>query len=72
MKSDDHDESKEKIMMVSKGKGKYFAHSLTFTESEEDSEEEHTLFDKKRVGNGNGTVNGALNGSVKMHKTHAM
>ena len=52
--------------------GKYFAHSLTLSESEEDSEEENTLFDKKRLGNGNGPLNGNANGSVKLYKTHAM
>ena len=52
--------------------GKYFAHNLTFSESEEDSEEENTLFDKKRLGNGNGPSNGSANGSVKLYKTHAM
>eukprot|EP00112_Aurelia_sp_Birch-Aquarium-sp1_P020995 Seg554.6 transcript_id=Seg554.6/GoldUCD/mRNA.D3Y31 product="Dyslexia-associated protein KIAA0319-like protein" protein_id=Seg554.6/GoldUCD/D3Y31 len=72
IKSEDNDESKEEIMMISKGNGKYFAHSLTFTESDEDSEEENTLFDKKRVGNGNGPLNGNANGSVKLYKTHAM
>jgi len=72
LKSEDHDESKEEIMMISKGNGKYFAHSLTLSESEEDSEEENTLFDKKRLGNGNGPLNGNANGSVKLYKTHAM
>ena len=68
--SDIRDVSYEKYLFDSIS-GKYFAHSLTFTESE-DSEEERTVFDKKRLGNGNGSINGSINGSVKMYKSHAM
>ena len=52
---------------------KYFAHSLTFTESDDDSDNESTVFDKKRLGNGsiNGH-NGSANGKVPRYKSSQM
>ena len=59
---------------------KFAANSLTFTESDEDSEEETTVFDKKRVNghtrlngvaNGHARLNGSINGKTK-YRDHAM
>ena len=44
--------------------------SLTFTESDDDSDDDKTVFDKKFV-NGKTRMNGTINGKVK-YKDHAM
>ena len=44
--------------------------SLTFTESDDDSDDDNTVFDKKFV-NGKTRMNGNVNGKVK-YKDHAM
>lgn len=50
---------------------KFSANSLTFTESDEDSEEETTVFDKNRLVNGHARLNGSANGKLK-YRDHAM
>lgn len=58
-------ETKEEILLIPKGmKAKFSANSLTFTESDEDSEQETTVFDKKKLVNGHVRMNGTANGSV--------
>lgn len=41
--------------------GKFNANSLTYTESDDDSEHETTVFDKKSIMNGGGKLNGNAN-----------
>lgn len=72
LRTRDHD-SKEDILLVPNGKGKYSAQSLTFTETDDDSEEETTVFDKKRLLNGNSfTSNGVANGKLPKQRDHAL
>jgi len=72
LRSADPDGVSDEILLIPKRmKEKFSANSLTFTETDDDSEEDNTLFDKKRLVNGKSRMNGTANGKVK-HRDHAM
>ncbi|XP_057309801.1 dyslexia-associated protein KIAA0319-like protein isoform X2 [Hydractinia symbiolongicarpus] len=72
LRSTDPDGADDEILLIPKAmKEKFSANSLTFTESDEDSEEETTVFDKNRLVNGHARLNGSANGKLK-YRDHAM